>query len=214
MESWSFSSETSDAPWRLLWCHVPTEPVRTARSHACRRSSLSASALLWVRYGSFASPPSCGARHERGCAKLPNMRRPLVLRQPGAWVCHAVPPPAAGTARGAQAGEAGARSSKGGGARPGPAAAALSLCQSIVPRALGVFVSLPGMFPGRWTAQGRVSDRRTCLPGPGRPGPHRATGRRYRVRPRPALLGSPAPASRSAPRRADWAQSVAPATRR
>jgi hypothetical protein len=104
-------------------------------------------------------------------SQIPNMRRPLVLRQPGAWVCRAAPPPAAGTAGGEQAGEAGARSSKGDGARPGPAAAALSLCQSTVPRAIGFFVSLPGMFPCRWTAQGRVYDRRTCLPGQVRPGP-------------------------------------------
>ena len=35
--------------WRLIWCHVPTEPLRTARSNSCRRSSLSASAIFWVR---------------------------------------------------------------------------------------------------------------------------------------------------------------------
>src|SRR6266852_8872686 len=30
IESWSFSSEKSDSPWRLIGCHVPTEPWRTA----------------------------------------------------------------------------------------------------------------------------------------------------------------------------------------
>src|SRR6266852_1335339 len=34
IESWSFSSEKSDSPWRLIGCHVPTEPWRTARSNS------------------------------------------------------------------------------------------------------------------------------------------------------------------------------------
>jgi hypothetical protein len=49
IESWSFSSEKSYSPWRLICCQVTTEPWRTAMRSACRRSSLSASASFFVR---------------------------------------------------------------------------------------------------------------------------------------------------------------------